>query len=227
MNIRDSAKLMQIYAACPKCGCEVIGNGKGTLEADTSIGYFKRTCHCGWFVEVKEGVQEVPERVLQALDLLDEEAEEPLAAEAPAPAADEPPKAVEKTLLAEPELPISPPEKEEKTVMIHEPRLWNGFVHIRCDHCGKETTTCLHQPISTFTCRECNHSMELPKETHAFVRCECGFHGRYSTNIPDWKMDIPCANCGMPNTMGYRPGKDVYVPIDQVGGKRPKKLKKK
>lgn len=93
MNIRDSVKLMQIYAACPKCGCEVIGNGKGTLEADTSIGYFKRTCHCGWFVEVKEGVQEVSDRVLQALDLLDEEPEEPPAAEPSAPelAADEPP----------------------------------------------------------------------------------------------------------------------------------------
>ena len=73
MNVKDSAKLMQIYAACPKCGCDAIGNGKGTLEVDTSIGYFKRTCHCGWFVEVKEGVQEVPDRVLQALELLDEE----------------------------------------------------------------------------------------------------------------------------------------------------------
>lgn len=56
MTVIDSCKLMEIYAVCPKCGCEFIGNGKGTLECDTEAGYFKRTCSCGWYVEIKEGV---------------------------------------------------------------------------------------------------------------------------------------------------------------------------
>ena len=56
MTIKDSVKLMELYAVCPKCGCEVIGNGKGALEGDTAAGYFKRTCGCGWYVEVQEGV---------------------------------------------------------------------------------------------------------------------------------------------------------------------------
>ena len=43
MNITIAAKLMELYAACPKCGCEVIGNGKGTLECDTEAGYFNRS----------------------------------------------------------------------------------------------------------------------------------------------------------------------------------------
>lgn len=55
MNIMSASKLTELYAACPKCGCEVIGNGKGTLECDTGAGYFKRACGCGWFVEVQEG----------------------------------------------------------------------------------------------------------------------------------------------------------------------------
>lgn len=55
MNITIAAKLMELYAACPKCGCEVIGNGKGALECDTAAGYFKRSCGCGWHVEVTEG----------------------------------------------------------------------------------------------------------------------------------------------------------------------------
>ena len=38
MTIKDSVKLMELYAVCPKCGCEVIGNGKGTLECDTAAG---------------------------------------------------------------------------------------------------------------------------------------------------------------------------------------------
>lgn len=37
MNITIASKLMELYAACPKCGCEVIGNGKGLLECDTAI----------------------------------------------------------------------------------------------------------------------------------------------------------------------------------------------
>lgn len=55
MNITIAAKLMGLYAACPKCGCEVIGNEKGTLECDTEAGCFKRSCGCGWYVEVAEG----------------------------------------------------------------------------------------------------------------------------------------------------------------------------
>lgn len=54
MTIYDSLKLMEKYAACQRCGCAVVGNGKGTLECDTAKGYFKRECHCGWKVEVRE-----------------------------------------------------------------------------------------------------------------------------------------------------------------------------
>ncbi len=54
MTVTQSAKLMELYAACPECGCAVIGNGKGTLECDTGAGYFKRACSCGWYVEVRE-----------------------------------------------------------------------------------------------------------------------------------------------------------------------------
>ena len=54
MTILESCELMNKYGKCPKCGCETVGNGTGTLEVDTEIGYFKRTCHCGWYIEIKE-----------------------------------------------------------------------------------------------------------------------------------------------------------------------------
>lgn len=38
MNITIAAKLMELYAACPKCGCEVIEKGKGILECNTEAG---------------------------------------------------------------------------------------------------------------------------------------------------------------------------------------------
>ena len=50
MNVREVCELIEKYAKCPKCGCEVVGNGKGTLEVDKGI--FKRTCHCGWSVTI-------------------------------------------------------------------------------------------------------------------------------------------------------------------------------
>lgn len=50
MNVREACKLIEKYAKCPKCGCEVIGNGKGTLEVYKGI--FKRTCHCGWSITI-------------------------------------------------------------------------------------------------------------------------------------------------------------------------------
>lgn len=56
MNITIAAKLMELYAACPNCGCEIVGNGKGALECDTEAGFFRRSCGCGWCVEVTEGI---------------------------------------------------------------------------------------------------------------------------------------------------------------------------
>ncbi len=92
--------------------------------------------------------------------------------------------------------------------------LYSGFVHIRCDHCHKETTTCLRTPTHEYICRSCGERMELTDLTRAYINCECGCDGRYLTNISDWLFDIPC-RCGMPNTVKYLPGKDIYVPANQ------------
>lgn len=54
MNILDACELMKLYTKCPQCGCETVGGGTGTLEVDTAAGYFIRTCHCGWKVEIQE-----------------------------------------------------------------------------------------------------------------------------------------------------------------------------
>lgn len=52
MNVVEACKLIEKYTKCPQCGCDVIGNGKGTLDIDERR--FKRTCHCGWSVVVCE-----------------------------------------------------------------------------------------------------------------------------------------------------------------------------
>lgn len=86
MNITIASKLMELYAACPKCGCEVIGNGKGLLECDTAAGFFKRSCGCGWHVEVTEVITEgsMPEDTPE-LPAEDEDEPEPVAFANPEP----------------------------------------------------------------------------------------------------------------------------------------------
>ena len=58
MNLVDACKLMKQFAKCPKCGCETIGGGTGTVECDTAAGYFKRTCQCGWYIQIEEGIED-------------------------------------------------------------------------------------------------------------------------------------------------------------------------
>lgn len=56
MTITEFINLMKKYEKCPYCGCSTIGNGTGTLEGDSSKGYFRRTCRCGWSVTIGDGI---------------------------------------------------------------------------------------------------------------------------------------------------------------------------
>lgn len=229
MNILDSAKLMEIYAACPKCGCEVIGNGKGTLECDTSIGYFRRTCACGWCVEVREGMLETPVTDLRQ-DLLQEappEVDTPSPAPEPVPpAASEPKPKRTRKKKAVPEAPAPAPAPVVEEPVEEEIYPWKGFVYVRCERCQKETATCLRTPTRDFICKECGHEMQLPRHTSAFINCECGARARYMTNVPEDTFDIPCFACGSPNTVSYNPVKRRCYPVSDVP-KRSKPRKKK
>ena len=98
---------------------------------------------------------------------------------------------------------LNPPKEPEPP---GEVRPWSGFVHIRCDHFHKESTVCLRTPTRRYECRECGNTMDLPNATVAYINCECGFNGRYITNVTDWFFDIPCAQCGRPNTVKFLPG---------------------
>lgn len=90
---------------------------------------------------------------------------------------------------------------------------WQGFVHILCPWCGAEDSFCMKQPTTTLTCRVCQNSMDLPRATRAYINCECGFNGKYSTNRVDDLFEIPCVRCGSPNLVSYHRGKQSYLPV--------------
>ncbi|MBY0052304.1 DUF3797 domain-containing protein [Brevibacillus agri] len=52
MNARRAMQLMEQYQECPDCGNQYVGSGEGNVEVSDDT--FKRTCKCGWAIEVKE-----------------------------------------------------------------------------------------------------------------------------------------------------------------------------
>lgn len=56
MNALRSFQLLKKYAECGGCGNKYIGIGEGTLAVDATL---KRTCKCGWSIEVNENDEEV------------------------------------------------------------------------------------------------------------------------------------------------------------------------
>lgn len=148
---------------------------------------------------------------------------EPAALPDPEPPEDPKPKAPAHTPAPKPPKEKAEPKQPEPPGEI---RPWSGFVHIRCDHCHKESTVCLRTPTRQYECRECGTTMDLPGATVAYINCECGFNGRYITNVTDWFFDIPCAQCGRPNTVKYNPGKNVYIPIDHTPKRKKARGKK-
>ena len=52
MNAMKVIKLMDKYSKCKECGNTSVGNGEGTLSITDSV--YKRTCKCGWPIEVTE-----------------------------------------------------------------------------------------------------------------------------------------------------------------------------
>ncbi|MNS17321.1 hypothetical protein D3C71_881610 [compost metagenome] len=55
MNFKLSIELMKKYSKCPVCGSDKIGGGAGTIEIVGET--FKRTCSCGWSVEISNDNQ--------------------------------------------------------------------------------------------------------------------------------------------------------------------------
>lgn len=52
MRLLKAVRLINEYAICRECGNGNIGNGEGSIIAEGSM--FRRTCKCGWSVEVKD-----------------------------------------------------------------------------------------------------------------------------------------------------------------------------
>ena len=94
-----------------------------------------------------------------------------------------------------------------------ESRGYTGFLHIRCEHCGKTKTFCAKHQLSYCGCKECGKKTDLKDLKLAFINCECGGTARYFTNETAELIELDCINCGMPVALKYNAKKKLYETI--------------
>ena len=111
-----------------------------------------------------------------------------------------------------PEEPEAVPMESNKN-LTQESRGYAGFLHIRCEHCGKTKTFCVKRQLSYYGCEECGKKTDLKDLKLAFINCECGDMARYFTNETAELIELNCINCGMPVALKYNAKKKLYETI--------------
>ena len=91
---------------------------------------------------------------------------------------------------------------------------YSGFLHIKCQHCGKEKTYCKgRKKIKYHKCEECGEEMGLKDLVWLYTNCECGRNARYLTNMTEKAFDVCCVDCGQPVAVTYNRKKNQYETI--------------
>lgn len=115
---------------------------------------------------------------------------------------------------------LKDPEEEPEAVpmesnknLTQESRGYAGFLHIRCEHCGKTKTFCTRYQLRYYGCKECGGKTDLKDLKLAFINCECGDTARYFTNETAELIELNCINCGMPVALKYNAKKKLYETI--------------
>lgn len=124
-------------------------------------------------------------------------------------------------MVTQEKLPPQEPIREESEAapmeinknLTRESRGYAGFLHIRCEHCGKTKTFCAKHQLSYYGCKECGKKTDLKNLKLAFINCECGGMARYFTNETAELIELDCINCGMPVALKYNAKKKLYETI--------------
>lgn len=94
---------------------------------------------------------------------------------------------------------------------------YSGFLHIKCQHCGKEKTYCSKHGIKYHECKNCGERTELKDLVRLYTNCECGKKAAYWTNMTEKAFDVRCVDCGQPVAVMYNKKKNLYETIQQQG----------
>lgn len=90
---------------------------------------------------------------------------------------------------------------------------YSGFLHIKCQHCGKEKDYCPSGKIRVHKCKECGEETVLKGLVRLYTNCECGKRAVYWTNMTEKAFDACCVECGQPVAVEYNKKKNLYETI--------------
>lgn len=88
---------------------------------------------------------------------------------------------------------------------------YKGFLLLRCPRCGEVKAFCTKKEMKGYHCFVCGEDMPFlePLRT-AWVRCKCGMHYSYKTNLDNDYIEANCVNCGAPVTMKWNERRKTY-----------------
>ena len=94
-----------------------------------------------------------------------------------------------------------------------EPKTYKGFLLIRCAQCGELRGFCAKQPLSDYRCAACGGETPLHDLTSAHIRCKCGKHFKYRTNLEEDVFTYTCLSCGAPVDLAYNKKAHAYQTV--------------
>ena len=97
--------------------------------------------------------------------------------------------------------------------LTRESRGYTGFLHIRCEHCGKTKTFCTKHQLSYYGCKECGKKTDLKNLKLAFINCECGGSSKFFTIVTAELSELNCIIWRMPVPLNYNAKKKLYETI--------------
>lgn len=109
------------------------------------------------------------------------------------------------------ETPVPTTPKTPKQAVIPS-KGYTGFLHLKCEHCGKFKTFSTKTPLAEYQC-ECGEVTPLKDLKSVYVQCKCESKFRYLTNAKDSILTIECFNCGSPVDLEYHEHKGNYQTI--------------
>lgn len=88
---------------------------------------------------------------------------------------------------------------------------YKGFLLLRCPKCGEVKAFCSKKEMKGYHCFDCEEDIPFlePLRT-ARMRCKCGMHYSYKTNLDNDYIEANCVNCGAPVTMKWNERRKNY-----------------
>lgn len=88
---------------------------------------------------------------------------------------------------------------------------YRGFLHLKCEHCGKVKSFMPKNPMEQYHCNECGGDTILKDMCTVLFTCpNCGKSFKYQTNRYDASFSMECVNCGSLVGIKYNSEKRSY-----------------